>query len=109
MFLPDALKDDELRMMFTCCHPRLAEVVQVALVLHLLLCALGVDEIASAFLVSPAAMEERLSRGKKVLAESANFFELEAADLLPRLSAVHRGALSTLQRGPPRRRTRSRR
>jgi len=89
MFLPDALKDDELRMMFTCCHPRLAEGVQVALVLHLL-CALGVDEIASAFLVSPAAMEKRLSRGKKVLAESRHLFELTAADFVPRLSAVHR-------------------
>jgi len=89
MFLPDALKDDELRMMFTCCHPRLAEDVQVALVLHLL-CALGVDEIASAFLVSPAAMEKRLSRGKKLLAESGPLFELTAADFLPRLSAVHR-------------------
>jgi RNA polymerase sigma-70 factor (ECF subfamily) len=89
MFLPDALKDDELRMMFTCCHPRLGEDVQVALVLHLL-CALGVHEIASAFLVSPAAMEKRLSRGKKLLAESGQLFELTAADFLPRLSAVHR-------------------
>jgi len=89
MFLPDALKDDELRMMFTCCHPRLGEDVQVALVLHLL-CALSVDEISSAFLVSPAAMEKRLSRGKKVLAESGHLFELTAADFLPRLSAVHR-------------------
>jgi len=89
MFLPDALEDDELRMMFTCCHPRVGEDVQVALVLHLL-CALGVDEIASAFLVSPAAMEKRLSRGKKLLAESGSLFELTAADFLPRLSAVHR-------------------
>jgi RNA polymerase sigma-70 factor (ECF subfamily) len=89
LFLPDALKDDELRMMFTCCHPRLGEDVQVALVLHLL-CALGVDEIASAFLVSPAAMEKRLSRGKKLLVESGPLFELTAADFLPRLSAVHR-------------------
>ncbi len=89
MFLPDALKDDELRMMFTCCHPGLDEDVQVALVLHLL-CALGVDEIASAFLVSPAAMQKRIFRGKKVLAEAGNLFELGRADFLPRLSAVHR-------------------
>lgn len=54
------------------------------------LCALGVGEIASAFLVSPAAMEKRLSRGKKLLAESGHLFELTAADFLPRLSAVHR-------------------
>jgi RNA polymerase sigma-70 factor (ECF subfamily) len=89
MFLPDALKDDELRMMFTCCHPRLGEDVQVALVLHLL-CAFGVEEIASAFLVSPSAMEKRISRGKKVLAEYGQLFELTRADFLPRLSAVHR-------------------
>jgi RNA polymerase sigma-70 factor (ECF subfamily) len=76
-------------MMFTCCHPRLHEDVQVALVLHLL-CALGVDEIASAFLVSPAAIEKRLSRGKKTLAESKRLFELTADDFAPRLSAVHR-------------------
>jgi RNA polymerase sigma-70 factor (ECF subfamily) len=88
-FLPDALKDDELRMMFTCCYPRLHEDVQVALVLHLL-CALGVDEIASAFLVSPAAIEKRLSRGKKTLAEAKRLFELTAEDFAPRLSAVHR-------------------
>jgi RNA polymerase sigma-70 factor (ECF subfamily) len=89
LFLPDALKDDELRMMFSCCHPRLHEDVQVALVLHLL-CALGVGEVASAFLVSPAAIEKRLARGKKALAESKRLFELTAADFAPRLSAVHR-------------------
>jgi RNA polymerase sigma factor (sigma-70 family) len=89
LFLPDALKDDELRMMFSCCHPRLHEDVQVALVLHML-CALGVDEIASAFLASPAAIEKRLSRGKKTLAESKRLFELTAEDFAPRLSAVHR-------------------
>jgi RNA polymerase sigma-70 factor (ECF subfamily) len=89
MFLPDALKDDELRMMFTCCHPRLGEDVQVALVLHLL-CAFGVEEIASAFLVSPSAIEKRISRGKKLLSESGQLFELTRADFLPRLSAVHR-------------------
>jgi len=76
-------------MMFTCCHPGLDEDVQVALVLHLL-CALGVDEIASAFLVSHAAMEKRIFRGKKVLAESGNLFELGRTDFLPRLAAVQR-------------------
>jgi len=89
LFLPDALKDDELRMMFSCCHPRLHEDVQVALVLHML-CALGVDEIASAFLVSPAAIEKRLSRGKRTLAQSKRLFDLTAEDFAPRLTAVHR-------------------
>jgi len=89
LFLPGALKDDELRMMFSCCHQRLHEDVQVALVLHML-CALGVDEIAGAFLVSPAAIEKRLSRGKKTLADSKRLFDLTAEDFAPRLSAVHR-------------------
>jgi len=97
-FLPDALKDDELRMMFTCCCPRLHEDVQVALVLHLL-CALGVDEIASAFLVSPAAIEKRLSRGKKTLAESKRLFELTAEDFAPRLSVVHRALYQLFSEG----------
>jgi RNA polymerase sigma-70 factor (ECF subfamily) len=89
LFLPDALRDDELRMMFSCCNPRLHQDVRVALVLNIL-CGFGVDEIASAFLVTPSAMEKRLSKGKKVLAESRNLFELTAADFEPRLSAVHR-------------------
>jgi len=89
LFLPPALKDDELRMMFSCCQPRLNEDVQVTLVLKLL-CGFGVDEIASAFLVTEAAVEKRISRGKKALAESKKLFELTAADFSPRLSGVHR-------------------
>jgi RNA polymerase sigma-70 factor (ECF subfamily) len=88
-FLPPALKDDELRLMFSCCHPRLGEEVQVALVLHLL-CGFSAGEVASAFLVTEAAMEKRLARGKKVLARSRSLFELTAGDFAPRLSAVHR-------------------
>lgn len=84
-----ALHDDELRMMFTCCHPRLGEDVQVALVLHVL-CGFGAREAASAFLVSEAAMEKRLSRAKRTLAESRRLFELDAEDFAERLSAVQR-------------------
>src|SRR5271168_1058291 len=61
---PDALRDDELRMMFSCCHPRLPEEAQVALVLHIL-CGFGVGEIAGAFLSKEAAIEKRITRGKK--------------------------------------------
>jgi RNA polymerase sigma-70 factor (ECF subfamily) len=89
LFLPDALKDDELRMMFSCCHPQLQEDVQVALILNLL-CGFAIGEVASAFLVTPAAMEKRLSRGKQVLARSKRLFELTAEDFAPRLEAVHR-------------------
>jgi predicted RNA polymerase sigma factor len=89
LFLPEALKDHELRMMFSCCNPRLHEDVQVALVLNIL-CGFAASEIASAFLVTPAAIDKRLSRGKQALAESKRMFELTAADFAPRLQAVHR-------------------
>lgn len=89
LFLPVALKDDELRMMFSCCHPRLHEDVQVTLVLNIL-CGLGAFEIAAAFLISADAVEKRLSRGKRLLAESRRLFELTAKDFAPRLSAVRR-------------------
>jgi len=89
LFLPDALKDDELRMMLSCCHPRLHADAQVALILNVL-CGFGVGEIASAFLVSPSAIEKRLSRGKKVLSESSRLFELTAEDFAPRVATVRR-------------------
>src|SRR5215510_744867 len=45
LFSPHAIKDDELRMMFSCCHPRLAEETQVVLILHLL-CGFSAAEAA---------------------------------------------------------------
>jgi RNA polymerase sigma-70 factor (ECF subfamily) len=87
--LPRALEDDELRMMFSCCHPDISEDAQVALVLSLL-GGFSAHEVASAFLVSNAAMEKRLSRAKKVLSGSTALFELDARDFEARLSAVHR-------------------
>jgi len=47
LFGPNAIKDDLLRMMFSCCHLRLPEEAQVALLLHIL-CGFSVDEIAGA-------------------------------------------------------------
>ena len=88
-FLPRALKDDQLRMMFSCCHPKLQQDVQVALILYLL-CGFSVGEVASAFLLTHEAMEKRIARGKKVLAKSQKLFELTTEDFAPRLSAVHR-------------------
>jgi RNA polymerase sigma factor (sigma-70 family) len=90
LFAADAIKDDLLRMMFSCCHPRLAEQAQVALVLHIL-CGFSVDEIASAFVTTHAATEKRLTRAKKVLAGSKRLFDVTApADFSARLPAVHR-------------------
>src|ERR1700693_3823594 len=52
-FASNAIKDDQLRMMFSCCHPRLPEEAQVALVLHIL-CGFSVGEVASAFVTTHA-------------------------------------------------------
>ncbi|HXT47274.1 MAG TPA: DUF6596 domain-containing protein, partial [Gemmatimonadaceae bacterium] len=89
-FSASAIRDDQLRMMFSCCHPQLPEVAQVALILHIL-CGFGVNEIAAAFLTRSAAMEKRIARGKSVLASSARLFDLaEERELPKRLSAVQR-------------------
>jgi RNA polymerase sigma-70 factor (ECF subfamily) len=89
-FGPHAIRDDELRMMFSCVNPRLAEESQVALILHIL-CGFSVSEIANAFLSSAAAIEKRIARGKKVLSGSERLFELsDSKDFQTRLSAIQR-------------------
>jgi RNA polymerase sigma factor (sigma-70 family) len=88
-FAGSTIRDEQLRMMFSCCDPRLPEEVQVALVLNIL-CGFGAAEIAGAFLISRAAMEKRISRGKKSLASSKRLFDLADAEFGPRLSAVRR-------------------
>lgn len=86
----DAIQDNMLRMMFSCCHPRLSEAAQVALILNIL-CGFSVDEIASAFTSSHAAIEKRIVRSKKVLAESKRLFDTALpADFADRLPAVQR-------------------
>jgi len=90
LFEANAIKDDQLRMMFSCCHPRLAEEAQVAIVLHIL-CGFSVSEVASAFVSSDAAIEKRISRAKKVLARSKKLFDVTCADdFSRRLPVVHR-------------------
>src|SRR5437870_4578222 len=77
-------------MMFSCCHPGLPEAAQVGLMLHIL-CGFSVDEVAAAFVSTHAGVEKRLTRAKKVLAESGRLFEIaDAADFATRLPAVHR-------------------
>jgi len=93
-FAAPAIRDEQLRLMFSCCHPRLPEEVQVALVLNIL-CGFGAPEIAAAFLASRAAIEKRLSRGKKVLATASRVFDLSDAEFAARLTAV-RAALYLL-------------
>jgi RNA polymerase sigma-70 factor (ECF subfamily) len=88
LFMPNAIKDDQLRMMFSCCHPRLSEESQVALILHIL-CGFSVDEIASVFVSGHAAIEKRITRAKKLLAGSKRLFDVAApADFSARLPSV---------------------
>ncbi|HEX7666532.1 MAG TPA: DUF6596 domain-containing protein [Polyangiaceae bacterium] len=90
MFDDNAIKDDELRMIFTICHPKVPEEAQVALALNIS-CGFSAGEIASAFLVSTAAIEKRLARGKKALAASPSLFDLTVdASFSGRLKAVQR-------------------
>ena len=88
-FTSSVIRDEQLRMMFSCCHPRLPEDAQIALVLNTL-CGFGASEISHAFLTSRAAMEKRIARGKKVLANAQRLFDLSDAEFGARLSAVQR-------------------
>lgn len=86
-FAAQTIRDEQLRMMFSCCHPRLPEEAQLALVLNIL-CGFDAKEIANALLTGRAAIEKRISRAKKVLASSQRLFDLADADFAPRLSTV---------------------
>jgi RNA polymerase sigma-70 factor (ECF subfamily) len=88
-FAAHTIRDEQLRMMFSCCHPGVAEDAQVAVVLNLL-CGFGAGEIASAFLSSRAAIEKRISRAKKALASEGALFDLGATEFVTRLAAVRR-------------------
>jgi RNA polymerase sigma-70 factor (ECF subfamily) len=86
--VPDAeLRDDQLRMMFSCAHPDLAPEGQVAVVLKYL-CGFSVPEIAQAFLSSPAAIEKRLARARGSMTRSAPEFP-GATSMEARLDSIH--------------------
>ena len=89
LFTEHSIRDDQLRMMFTCCHPRLPEQTQVALVLQLA-CGFTAPEIASAFLSGRAGIEKRIARAKKVLASSKMLFDFADGEFALRLVAVQR-------------------
>jgi RNA polymerase sigma-70 factor (ECF subfamily) len=86
-FLAGNIQDEQLRMMFSCCHPRLAEAAQISLILNIL-CGFGASEIASALLVERSAIEKRISRGKHTLAESKTLFDLADEEFTARLATV---------------------
>jgi len=82
------LRDDELRMIFMCCHPAIAREARVALSLKII-GGFSVDEIARAFLADPPAIAQRLVRAKRQIRDRQLTLEMPLApDLLERLDSV---------------------
>lgn len=84
----DAIADDRLRLLFTCCHPALSPEARVALTLRLL-GGLTTAEIARAFLVPEPTMAQRISRAKAKIRDARIPYRIPSADDLPaRLRSV---------------------
>jgi RNA polymerase sigma-70 factor (ECF subfamily) len=89
LFLDSEIEDSLLRMIFACCHPRLARENQLALTLKAL-CGFGNSEIARALLVAEATVKKRLQRATRALIDHQIALDPPGADeLAQRLDSVH--------------------
>ncbi len=78
----DVVPDERLRLIFTCCHPALAQEAQLALTLRLV-CGVSTADIATAFLVPETTMAARMTRAKKKISTARIPFRVPAAAELP--------------------------
>jgi RNA polymerase sigma-70 factor (ECF subfamily) len=84
----DAVEDDRLRLIFTCCHPALPPEARVALTLREV-CGLTTEEIARGFLITPRTLAQRIVRAKAKIRETPIPYEVPSPEELPeRLGAV---------------------
>ncbi|NJK38932.1 MAG: RNA polymerase subunit sigma-70 [Oscillatoriales cyanobacterium RM2_1_1] len=108
---PDGFPDDRLKLLFICAHPAINATMHTPLMLQTVL-GLSSAQIASAFLVTPATMSQRLVRAKVKIRDAGIAFELPETDELPsRLAAVleaiyaaYTNAWETIDGGDPRHR-----
>jgi RNA polymerase sigma-70 factor (ECF subfamily) len=103
-------EDDQLRLVFTCCHPALPRAAQIALTLRVV-CGLTTEQIARAFLVPASTVAQRITRAKRKITEAGIPYRIPAdAELGGRLTEVlaviyllfNEGYLSTSERAQSR-------
>ncbi len=84
----EEIEDDRLRLIFTCCHPALPPEGQLALTLREV-CGLTTEEIAKAFLITPATLAQRIVRAKAKIRDTPIRYEVPTPQELPeRMGAV---------------------